>query len=108
MGGVVATALAEQIPTRVTAILIVDSPPDKDAGELPFMARLGFVPVLGEAIRRVVPDGLVQVNLDGPSRAGFDVPDQFVEDFNKMTYTSYDGSHDGSDDFRRSVPWSTA
>jgi pimeloyl-ACP methyl ester carboxylesterase len=99
MGGVVATALAEQDPSRVSGVVIVDSPPTKDAGELPFLARLGFVPVLGQAIRRVVPDSAVKDNIEKAFAPGFDVPDQFVDDFNKMTYTSYDDSHNASDDF---------
>ncbi len=101
LGGVVATALVEQDPTRVDGVVIVDSPPSKDAGELPFLARLGFVPVLGEAIRRVVPDGVVKDNLAKAFAPGFGVPDQFVKDFRKMTYTSYDQSHQKSDDFNQ-------
>ena len=101
LGGVVATALVEQDPTRVNGVVIVDSPPNKDAAELPFLARLGFVPVLGEAIQRVVPDGVVKDNLAKAFAPGFDVPDQFVKDFRKMTYTSYDHSHDASGDFNQ-------
>jgi pimeloyl-ACP methyl ester carboxylesterase len=105
LGGVVATALVERDPARVDGVVIVDSPPNKDAGELPFLARLGFVPVLGEAIRRVVPDGVVKDNIAKAFAPGFDVPDQFVKDFRKMTYTSYDHSHQAADDFgeQRSV-----
>ena len=35
--------------------MILDSGSDKGDGKLPFTARLGFIPVLGEAIWRVVP-----------------------------------------------------
>ena len=83
MGGAVATALAEQ---RTDA--------DARAGdhrhaarprtrELPFAARLGFVPVIGEAIKRLATDGMVKKGLEDAFAPGFDVPDQFVDDFNR-------------------------
>jgi pimeloyl-ACP methyl ester carboxylesterase len=104
MGGVVATALTELDPSLVDGLILIGTPSNKDAGELPFLARLGFVPVVGEAIRRVVTDGMVRSNLEKAFAPGFDVPDQFVEDFNRMTYTSYDSSHSESGDYNESPP----
>jgi pimeloyl-ACP methyl ester carboxylesterase len=99
MGGSVATALAEQRPALVQSLVILDSPSKSGDAELPFTARLGFVPVLGQAIDRVVPDSMIRSGLESAFADGFDVPDQFVEDFRDMTYTSYDDSHRGSDDY---------
>jgi pimeloyl-ACP methyl ester carboxylesterase len=99
MGGSVATALAEQRPGLVESIVILDSPSKSGDAELPFTARLGFVPVLGQAIKRVVPDGMVRDGLESAFANGFDVPDRFVEDFRDMTYTSYDDSHRASSDY---------
>jgi pimeloyl-ACP methyl ester carboxylesterase len=99
MGGAVATALTELDPARVDGLVLLGSSANSEAGELPFLARLGFVPVIGEAIRRVVPDSVVENNLEDAFAPGFEVPDQFVQDFNRMTYSSYDGSHHGSDDY---------
>jgi pimeloyl-ACP methyl ester carboxylesterase len=99
MGGEVATAFAERYPARVEGLVLIDSRSKKDAGELPFLARLGFVPVLGEALKRVTPDGMVRKGLDKAFAPGYDVPDQFVDDYNKMTYSSYDSSHNEADDF---------
>ncbi len=101
MGGSVATALAEQRPALVESIVILDSPSKSGDAELPFTARLGFVPVLGQAINRVVPDAMVRDGLESAFANGFDVPDRFVEDFRDMTYTSYDDSHRGSDDYSK-------
>ena len=101
MGGSVATALAEQRPALVESIVILDSPSKSGDAELPFTARMGFVPVLGQAIKRVVPDGMVRDGLESAFAAGFDVPDEFVEDFRDMTYTSYDDSHRGADDYSK-------
>jgi pimeloyl-ACP methyl ester carboxylesterase len=105
MGGVVATAFAERNLGRVDGLVLIGTPSQEDAGELPFVARLGFVPVLGEAARRLVTDGMVKDNLEKAFAPEFEVPDQFVEDFNRMTYSSYDRSHHASDDFgeKRSV-----
>jgi pimeloyl-ACP methyl ester carboxylesterase len=99
MGGLVATALAERNGSIVDGLVLVDSAPNDDAAELPFAARLGFVPVIGEALRHLVPDSLIRNQLEDAFAPGFDVPDQFVRDFHRMTYTSYDDSHEESDDY---------
>lgn len=99
MGGAVATALAELEPRHVRAVVIIDTPPDPKSADLPFEAKLGFVPVIGEAVRRVVTDGMISKGLESAFAPGFDVPHQFVADFRAMTYTSYDRSHDRSGDF---------
>ena len=99
MGGSVATALAEQRAALVESLVILDSPSRDGDAQLPLTARLGFVPVLGQAIDRVVPDAMVRDGLESAFAKGFEVPDRFVEDFRDMTYTSYDDSHRGSDDY---------
>jgi pimeloyl-ACP methyl ester carboxylesterase len=101
MGGRVATALAERDAGVVDGLVLVDSPVDEDASELPFVARLGFVPVIGEALRHLVPDSLVRNQLESAFAPGFEVPDQFVRDFHRMTYSSYDHSHEKSNDYLR-------
>jgi pimeloyl-ACP methyl ester carboxylesterase len=104
MGGLVATALAERDPGLVRGLVLVDSPPTAGAGKLPFTTRLGFVPVIGEALRHLVPDSLVRHALESAFAPGFKVPDQFVRDFHRMTYTSYDHSHSASNDYLRRRP----
>jgi pimeloyl-ACP methyl ester carboxylesterase len=99
MGGDVATALAEEQPALVQSLVILDSPSKSGDAELPFTARLGFVPVLGQAIRRVVPDSMIRTGLESAFADGFHVPDRFVDDFREMTYTSYDDSHRGANDY---------
>jgi pimeloyl-ACP methyl ester carboxylesterase len=99
MGGSVGTALAELRPAMVESLVILDSPSASGDAQLPLTARLGFVPVLGQAINRLVPDSMVRNGLGSAFAEGFDVPDRFVDDFRDMTYTSYDDSHRGSDDY---------
>ena len=100
MGGAVATALTELRRPLVASLVFLDTPPDTGDGQLPLTARLGFVPVLGQAIRRVAPDRAVRDGLESAFAPGVDVPDAFVDDFRDMTYSSYDGSHDAVDEYR--------
>ena len=104
MGGLVATALAEQRPDMIDGLVLVDSPPTEGAGKLPFLARLGFVPVLGEALRHLATDGMIRGQLEREFAPGFKVPDQFVRDFHRMTYTSYDDSHAQASKYLRQKP----
>ena len=100
MGGLVGTAMVEQDRRLVAGLAILDSPPNGDYGDLGLPAKAGFVPVLGQALRRIVPDVTVRKNLERAFADGFDVPDQFVRDFRAMTYSSYDSAHRRSSDYR--------
>lgn len=100
MGGTVGTALVQLRRPLVRSLVILDSNSDHDDSHLPFTARLGFVPVLGQAIRRVVPDEMIRTGLESAFADGFDVPDGFVDDVKAMTYTSYDESPSASKDYR--------
>jgi pimeloyl-ACP methyl ester carboxylesterase len=100
MGGMVAAALTELRRPLVASLVLLDTASGKDDSTLPFTARLGFVPVLGEAIRRVVPDAMIRTGLEQAFADGFDVPDRFVDDVRDMTYTSYDDSRAASEDYR--------
>ncbi|HEY8501236.1 MAG TPA: alpha/beta fold hydrolase [Solirubrobacterales bacterium] len=99
LGGAVGTALTEQDPQLVDRLTIVDMPPDTSYGDLGFIAGLGFQPVLGEALWQIKPDFAVRDGLSVAFAPDYDVPDAFVEDAKRMTYTSYDSSPSGVDDF---------
>lgn len=110
MGAIVGTALAEQSSELVDRLVVVDMAPDRSFGDLPFLARLSYVPVLGQLMRRITPDFAIK---DGFSEAfapgyeiesGFDDPDQVVEDFRAMTYTSFDDSSSAADDYTDATP----
>ena len=89
MGGLVATALATRDRSLPTGLVLIDSPVNPHAGSLPFLARLGFLPVLGPATRTLASNGMVEQGLSDAFAPDFKVPHQFVSDFWKMTYTSY-------------------
>jgi pimeloyl-ACP methyl ester carboxylesterase len=102
LGGSVATAVAEQSPELVSRIVIVDQAPDDSYGDVGFLAKLGYVPVLGQAIWRVVPDAAVEEGLSEAFAPEFDVPDEFVEDYRRMTFNSYNES--AEDEYRDERP----
>jgi pimeloyl-ACP methyl ester carboxylesterase len=99
LGGAVAVALAEQEPRLVDRVAIIDMPPDNSYGDLGFIAGLAFKPVLGEALWTIKPDFSVRDGLEVAFAPGYDVPDAFVEDVKRLTYTAYDDSPAGTDDF---------
>jgi hypothetical protein len=80
-------------------VVIVDMPPDNSYGDLGFIAGLAFQPVLGEALWRSSPTSRSATASEVAFAPGFDVPDEFVEDVKRLTYTAYDDSPGGNDDF---------
>jgi pimeloyl-ACP methyl ester carboxylesterase len=99
LGGSVTVALSEQDPELVRRAVIIDMPPDNSYGDLGFIAGLAFQPLIGEALWQIQPDFSVRKGLGVAFAPGYDVPDAFVEDVKRMTYTSYDESPSGVDDF---------
>jgi pimeloyl-ACP methyl ester carboxylesterase len=99
LGGSVTVALSEQDPELVGRAVIIDMPPDNSYGDLGFIAGLAFQPLIGPALWRIKPDFSVRQGLGVAFAPGYDVPDAFVEDVKRMTYTSYDESPSGTDDF---------
>ena len=99
LGGSVGVALTEQSPDLVDRLAIVDMPPDNSYGDLGFIAGLAFQPVIGEALWQIKPDFSVRDGLEVAFAPGFDVPDAFVEDVKRLTYSAYDNSPSGVDDF---------
>lgn len=94
MGGLVATALATRDPSLAAGVALVDSPPTSSSGKLPFTARAGFVPVLGQTLRSAfITNGEVRSALGSAFAPHYPVSPQFVTDFWRMTYSSYTQSH---------------
>lgn len=99
LGGSVTVALSEQDPQLVGRAVIIDMPPDNSYGDLGFIAGLAFQPLIGQALWQIKPDFSIRKGLGVAFAPGYDVPDAFVEDVKRMTYTSYDESPSGVDDF---------
>jgi pimeloyl-ACP methyl ester carboxylesterase len=104
LGGAVTVALAQQHPQLVGKAVIIDMPPDNSYGDLGFIAGLAFQPVLGEALWQIKPDFSIRDGLGVAFAPGYDVPDAFVEDVKRLTYTAYDDSPGGDDAYLDEEP----
>jgi pimeloyl-ACP methyl ester carboxylesterase len=105
MGGDVATAVAEGASELVNRVAVIGTPSTSEQAKLPFVGRLAYVPVIGEALWRLRPDSLIRSGYESAFASGFDFetaftnPDQVVEDNRAMTYTSFDSSAAEADRF---------
>jgi pimeloyl-ACP methyl ester carboxylesterase len=104
LGGSVAVALASQSPALVNRVVIIDTASVKDSGSLGLLANLAFTPVIGEALWRIKPDFAIRKGLEVAFAPGFDVPDRFVDDVKRMTFTSYDEAAKAGDDYKDEEP----
>ena len=104
LGGPVTVALAEQSPQLVDRAVLIDSIPDTTYGDVGLIGELPFKPAIGQALWRVKPDFSIRDGLEIAFAPGFPVPDAFVEDVKRMTYSSYSGSHDGFDEYTGERP----
>jgi pimeloyl-ACP methyl ester carboxylesterase len=101
LGGGVAVALAHLSPELVGRVVIIDTAPTHEEGDLGLIASLAFAPVIGDALWRIKPDFSVRKGLEVAFAPGFDVPDAFVENVDRMTYSAYDDSASESEDFSK-------
>jgi pimeloyl-ACP methyl ester carboxylesterase len=100
MGFSVATALAAQHSELVDRLVNLDEGPSTDDCELSLLAKLEYVPVLGEAMWRLSPDFLVKNGYSDAFAPGYDVPDFVVDGYDAMTYTSFEDAASANDDYR--------
>jgi pimeloyl-ACP methyl ester carboxylesterase len=108
MGSVVAVAVAEQSSQLVDRVVAMNQAPTNEGSELPFLARLTYVPVLGQAMYRLTPDFAVRSEFKEAFAPGYEVSNEFeeviVDGYRAMTYTSYKEAHDAVDDYREEEP----
>jgi pimeloyl-ACP methyl ester carboxylesterase len=99
LGGPVSTALAQRHPDRVRGLVIMDSASQTKYVDLPLTARIARAPVIGPAIKQVVPDSTIHKELSKAFHEGFEFPDAFVDDVTGMTYTAFAESPEQGGDF---------
>lgn len=106
MGGTVVSAMAQQEPALVDGLAATGTIPVPRHDSLPLTAQIGYVPVLGEAIMRVVPDSMVEQGLATAFAPGYELPDFALPDFRAMTYSAYDQAPAKSSEFinERTIP----
>ena len=98
-GGEVAIALAARRPKLTRALAVIDSEPDEKFVDPDLLAKFSLMPVIGQAMKRLATDGTIREGLGQAFEKGFDVPDVFVQDFNKVTFTAYKRTYDESGDY---------
>ncbi|WP_433558432.1 alpha/beta fold hydrolase [Pseudonocardia xinjiangensis] len=107
-GGSVATALAEQRPDLVTALALVNTGPRLEAFISNGVAgQLMFTPVVGQLLWRLRTDSLLRQGLStGFSRAGYEIPQQLVDDVRGTTYHAFTATSQAVDDYleQRALP----
>ena len=103
MGFSVATALATEHSELVDRLVNLDEGPSPDDCDSPFLAKLEYAPVLGEAIWRVTPDFLVKDGYSDAFAPGYEVPDFVVDGYDAMTFTSFEDSHQENEDYRDEI-----
>ena len=113
MGATIAVAVAEESPDVATKVVVVDQAIDDRYEDLSLTARLGYWPVVGQAMSRltdVVPNSVVRDQFQQAFAPGFNVasgfenPDQVVEDLNDMTYTAFVETADAEGDYSGETP----
>ena len=110
MGGAVATAVAEAASQLVDRVAVISTSSDSSQADLPFAARIGYTPVIGEAIWRLRPSALIRSGYESAFAPGFDYeaafadPNQVVVDNRAMTYTSYDRAPTETESFGDEAP----
>ena len=106
MGGLVATALAELAPDRVTRLVLVNAPPTYESrtaargrGE-----RILTLPVIGDLAWKRMSEERIRTMLRSAFAPGHDVDDVFVEDLKRTTRAAFTGSSAAIDDYLRRRP----
>jgi pimeloyl-ACP methyl ester carboxylesterase len=98
LGGTVGTALAEVPGGFVRRLVIIDQAPEERFSKgIGFAAEVSTAPVIGPALWQVTPDSLIKEGLEVAFAPGYEVPDRLVDEFNRMTYTSYDSDGEEGD-----------
>ena len=70
-------------------------------GDIPFLGRLVLIPVVGHSMRAITTESLVKKGLESAFAPGFKekIPDQFADDYLRLTYKSLDQSKSSHDEY---------
>jgi pimeloyl-ACP methyl ester carboxylesterase len=110
MGFAVTVALADRASQLVDRLVNIDEGPSEDDCSLPLLAKLGYTPVLGQAIWRLTPTFAIKDAYADAFAPGYDVaagfpnPDQVIDDYDAMTFTSYTRAADEDSSFVKELP----
>ena len=103
MGGEVAVALAEIQPQRIDRMILIDSPPTAET-TFTIMTKIYLMPVIGELLSHFQSDGTIRKGLAQGFAPGFVIPEKFVADLRRLTYSAFRKAHDESIVYRTTRP----
>ena len=106
MGGLVATALTELAPDRVTRLVLVNAPPSYESRTAARgrNERILALPVIGEAVWRSLSGARLKATMASAFAPGHDVDDVFVEDLQRTSRAAFVGASAAIDDYLRRQP----
>jgi len=106
MGGLVATALTELVPDRVTRLVLVNAPASYESRTAARgrNERILALPGIGDLVWRSLSDDRRRAAMRSAFAPGHDVPDVFVEDMKRTTRAAYTGASAAIDDYLRRRP----
>jgi pimeloyl-ACP methyl ester carboxylesterase len=106
-GGMVATALAEQRPSQVAALALINTGPSTDAKiPDPPLARLLNAPLAGRLLWRLKTEATIRKATRTAFTRPVEIPDAFIAHMQGMTYQSFTATMHGYWDYlgQRSIP----
>ena len=106
MGGLVATALAELAPDRVTRVVLVNAPPSYESRTAARgrAERILKLPIVGDLVWNRMSDDRIRASMRSAFAPGHDVGEVFVEDLRRTTRSAFAGSSAAIDDYLRRRP----
>jgi len=103
MGGEVAVALAEIQPQRIDRMILIDSPPTAETS-FTIMTKVYLMPVIGELLSHFQSDRTIRKGLAQGFAPGFVIPEKFVADLRRLTYSAFRKAHHESVVYRTTRP----
>jgi pimeloyl-ACP methyl ester carboxylesterase len=105
LGGSVAVAMAQQDPKLVRGVVVIGTESDDTYEEGPGTLRWLFTPGIGQALKQTLPDSAIRQTLESAAFAhDAKVPQQWVDDSRRVTYTALVESRQAFSDFEDERP----
>lgn len=104
MGGQVVTALAERHRDMVDRLMVIGTAPENRFSKNRIAQRIAALPVIGHALRRILPHRAYRTQVDLAFADGTDVPDRLYDDPERATFNSFEDSRRASREYRDEKP----
>jgi pimeloyl-ACP methyl ester carboxylesterase len=96
---VVAIALAARHPDLVRKLVVLDTETDVDQVDTDTATKATVTSFIGELTWRLITEGQIRDGLEQAFSDGYAVPQEFVDDFQDLTFTAYKKTYDESADY---------